>query len=155
MAHSQDLHRRISQAIVARVGGDIKDLGDRATALAGRAGLLEGRADQLESRSDGLDGRLGTLELRTFRSVTVELPQLISGNTEVNVTWAVPFIGSDYGVTFTLEAGPLVLPKLTAGIKAGTRIGAGCVAVVVNASQLTIPAGALLHALAWRVVGQG
>ncbi|MDQ3273522.1 MAG: hypothetical protein M3Q39_00455 [Actinomycetota bacterium] len=135
---------------------------NRLSAMDRRASTLERLTSTEATRGRKLDGRAADLLRRlvileglalVFRKVSLQLPQLPVGNTEIAVEWDVPFILADYAAAPALEAGPVVLSKLTAGIKAGSRLRTGCVVVVSNGAAVAIPAGAILNVLAWRSPG--
>lgn len=134
----------------------------RVTHLDNLADALRDRADQFRDRLDARDAWAATVDLRIdalmsaatsavrFRTVTVILPELAQGATEIAVAWDAPFLAADYGVSVTVEAANAAVARLTAGVKAGTRTEAGCTITVVNGTAVAVPAGARLHVLGWR-----
>jgi hypothetical protein len=124
-----------------------------------RMGETQKRASRTERQVDGrvalLLRRLAILEALalSFRRTSVQLPALAPGANEIAVEWEVPFAVADYSAAPALESGPVILGRLTAGIKADSRTRTGCTVVVTNSAQVNIPAGVTLNVLAWRSIG--
>lgn len=152
---SEDTRAVIRQIIRERMDHRVTHLDDLADLLRQRADDLRDRLDARDAWAATVDARLAALmaaatSATRLRTLTLTLPQLEQGATEVVVVWDTPLLAADYGVSVTVEAANAAVARISAGVKAGTRTEAGCTVTVVNGAAVAVPAGARLHVLGWR-----
>lgn len=126
---------------------------DESCPVGGRVGDCPNTTDAVEERDEQRPARLRQLvkaaQARLPSSRSLFLPALVANTPqEIPVTWPNPLADATYQVTIGQEfAQPVLLGKIEAAVKAGTRTPEGCT-LLVAASRDVADGQAGLHIVA-------
>lgn len=125
---------------------------DESCPAGGAAGGCPNVTTAVEEREEQRPARLQQLiraaQARLPRSRSLLLPALIANTPqEIAVTWPTPLPDATYQVTIGQESQPILLGKIEAAVKAGTRTPEGCT-LLVAATRDVADGQAGLHVVA-------